>query len=230
MTFQQFIIKTKKKIEALEFGSHIHKEFVGLNLDKLVIKRTNNALVDMIKLAYYNSFFKFLFENEETLFKQLWGNGNNNQTSRFGSKKVTQEESKYEDLIHVSYSNSSVTIIVNILNSDNYTLKLEGKKTIILNNIDNLSSFEKALQQETFSFCTQLLGIDSIIKKFNSDTVDLLKDMFIKSWHDIDSDALKTLEIVFKTLYKENQPNDIEIANILEEEINGLIDNNCFNN
>lgn len=222
--------KNKKKIEALEFGSHIHKEFVGLNLDKLVIKRTNNALVDMIKLAYYNSFFKFLFENEETLFKQLWGNGNNNQTSRFGSKKVTQEVSKYEDLIHVSYSNSSVTIIVNLLNSDNYTLKLDGKKTIIINNIDNLSSFEKALQQETFSFCTQLLGIDSIIKKFNSDTVDLLKDMFIKSWHDIDSDASKTLEIVFVTLYKENQPNDIEIANILEEEINGLIENNCFNN
>jgi len=103
--------KKKSEIENLAFGCHIHKDFVKLDINKIV----SNVDRSFIEILLYDAFFKELATKNAVLYNNLFNNNTNvDQVSELFSNsnddQIDSKTSNHNSLIEINKSGNLFTI------------------------------------------------------------------------------------------------------------------------
>ena len=173
-----------------KFGCHIHKEFSTLDISLALkkIKGIDPIFSDLVKLAYYDVFFKLLHEREPDLFYTLFDRNatseNKTGMSLFDKfKKNTESNSNtYNPILNINRLPNAVSINTIEFIFGNY-ITLGKSTSIILDRINSLSNFKTELNKQPNIFN----GVIQDLNRYIGETViiDKLRDFLNEENHNV---------------------------------------------
>jgi len=205
----------RKGILALEYGCHIHKGFVHLDLDKalsLVSEKTK-----LIEAAFYDSFLEMIMEKNPAIFKQLF------HIEETGDPFATDE---ILSLPLIKIDSATKTLYYNLIKFDTALNKLKVVKgdSKPFNN-SNYSDFLQSTAVLNSDFAEIIKELEIAFKKYKSLIGGELNTFITANFNTL---LLEVAKKICLPPVSEMTLVDKEIVKAIKEELNGLKIKNIF--
>lgn len=218
--------ETHKSILALDFGCHIHKGFVHLDLDKAIGLIDKDVKPKLVELAFYDAVLEKLLLDNPNLFNVLIYK---KESPNIGETSVRARLAGADvKLPIVTVTNTPQISLIKVLeieknSNGKYELSRSGED-ITIENVNSFSDFISKSKKENKNLESTINGINEAFRAQKTVIKGDVFDFIVKNnqlWTDTVLEKLKVEE-------KYNEYLDKDIISELEEQISSLINNNLF--